>query len=36
MGSDVKKIKELEYENRRLKLIYAVLILQNEVLKNII
>jgi hypothetical protein len=36
MVSDVKQIKELEYESRRLKLIYAVLSIQNESLKNAI
>ena len=35
-ASDVKKLKELEDENRRLKRMYADLSLQNEALKNVI
>ena len=36
IASDVKNIKELEDENRRLNRIYADVSLQNEGLKNII
>ena len=36
MASDVKKLKELEDENRRLKRMYADLSLQNEALKDVI
>ena len=36
IASDVKKIKELEDENRRLNRIYADVSLQNEGLKNVI
>ncbi len=35
-ASDVKKLKELEDENRRLKRMYADLSLQNEALKDVI
>ena len=35
-ASDVKNIKELEYENCRLNRIYADFSLQNEGLKNVI
>ncbi len=35
-GSDVKKLKELEDENRRLKRMYADLSLQHEALKDVI
>ena len=34
--SDVKKLKELEDENRKLKRMYADLSLQNEALKDVI
>ena len=34
--SDVKKLKELEDENRRLKRMYADLSLQHEALKDVI
>jgi hypothetical protein len=34
-ASDVKKLKDLETENRRLKQMYANLSLKNEVLKDI-
>ena len=36
IASDVKNIKELEDENRRLNRIYADVSLQNEGLKNVI
>ena len=36
IASDVKNLKELEDENRRLKRIYADFSLQNEGLKNVI
>ena len=36
IASDVKNIKELEDENRRLKRIYDDLSLQNEALKDVI
>ena len=36
MASDVKKLKELEDENRSLKRMYADLSLQNEALKDVI
>lgn len=36
IASDVKNIKELEDENRRLNRIYADVGLQNEGLKNVI
>ena len=36
MSSDIKKHKELEDENRRLKRIYDDLSLQNEALKDVI
>ena len=37
MGSqDLKRLKELEYENRRLKQMYADLALDNKVLKDVI
>ncbi len=35
-ASDVKKLKELEDENRRLKRMYADLSLQHEALKDVI
>jgi putative transposase len=35
-ASDVKKLKELEDENRRLKRMYADLSLQNEALKDVV
>jgi len=35
-ASDIKKLKELEDENRRLKRMYADLSLQNEALKDVI
>ena len=35
-ASDVRKLKELEDENRRLKRMYADLSLQNEALKDVI
>ncbi len=35
-ASDVKKLKELEEENRRLKRMYADLSLQHEALKDVI
>ena len=35
-ASDVKKLKELADENRRLKRMYADLSLQHEVLKDVI
>jgi putative transposase len=35
-ASDIKKLKELEDENRRLKRMYADLSLQHEALKDVI
>lgn len=35
-ASDVKKLKDLESENRRLKQMYANLSLENEALKDIL
>ena len=35
-ASDVKKLKELEDENRRLKRMYADLSLQHEALKDVV
>lgn len=35
-ASDVKKMKELEAENRRLKQMYANLSLENEAIKDIL
>ena len=35
-ASDIKRLKELEDENRRLKNMYADLILKHEVLKDIV
>ena len=35
-ASDIKKLKELEDENRRLKRMYADLSLQNEALKDVV
>ena len=35
-ASDIKRLKELEDENRRLKQMYAELSLEHEVLKDII
>ncbi|BHH86280.1 transposase [Desulforhopalus sp. 52FAK] len=35
-ASDVKKLKDLEAENRRLKQMYAHLSLENEALKDIL
>ena len=35
-ASDIKKLKELEDENRRLKRMYADLSLQHEALKDIV
>jgi len=35
-ASDVKNLKDLEDENRRLKRMYADLSLQNEALKDVI
>ena len=35
-ASDVKKLKELEDENRRLKRMYANLSLQHEALKDVV
>jgi putative transposase len=35
-ASDVKSLKELEYENRRLKRMYADLSLQHEALKDVV
>lgn len=35
-ASDVKKLKDLEAENRRLKQMYANLSLENEALKDIL
>lgn len=35
-ASDVKRLKELEDENRRLKQMYAELSLDNKILKDII
>ena len=35
-ASDIKQLKELEAENRRLKQMYANLSLENEALKDIL
>ena len=35
-ASDIKRLKELEDENRRLKQMYAELSLENKVLKDVI
>jgi putative transposase len=35
-ASDIKKLKELEEENRRLKQMYADLSLQHEALKDVV
>ena len=35
-ASDIKRLKELEAENRRLKQMYANLSLENEALKDIV
>jgi len=35
-ASDIKRLKELEDENRRLKQMYANLSLENDVLKDVI
>jgi putative transposase len=35
-SSDIKRLKELEYENRRLKQMYADLSLENRALKDVI
>ena len=35
-ASDIQRLKELEEENRRLKQMYADLILENRTLKNVI
>ena len=35
-ASDIKKLKELEVENRRLKQMYADLSLQHEALKDVV
>ena len=35
-ASDIKKLKELEDENRRLKQMYAALSLQHEALKDVV
>ena len=35
-ASDIKRLKELEHENRRLKLMYADMSLENRALKDII
>jgi putative transposase len=35
-GDDIKRLKELEEENRRLKKMYAELAMDNSVLKDLI